>query len=1667
MSKAPHAIAPIKTREAGSELAKTRLVPAMLSNPPMTLFKYSAFSNFKQRNLDKKVRIIELFIPSMHAILFRLRVVYCYCHLLKKTAAIYRAKMKLRIIINLVALLAVLSRSVTAQIVLNEIHYDPVNKTSFEEFIELYNMGDTAVDLSEWSLRDAVEYTFPPGTTIASHGYIVVAQDPSVVYSIYGAAALGPWDGRLSNEGEDIELYDDTNSRRDRVEYKLGFPWPTAGDALGTSIELINPSFDNDLGGNWRSSIGPTPGAINSAFATNAPPQIRQVNHSPNQPVEGEPVIVTAKISDPEGVDSVSLYYQIVDPGAYIALDDSAYASNWITIPMTDDGTGGDEMAGDSIYTATLSEAIQQHRRLVRYRISSTDDVAATITVPYLDDPQPNFAYFCYNGVPAWQGAVNTNSTPVIEFGTNIMRRLPAVHLISKNTDVETATWFERYMGDLYKWSGTIVYDGEVYDHIHYRARGGVHRYDMVKNMWKFDFNRGHDFQMRDDYGKKYDTKWTKLNLGACIQQSIFGAHRGEQGMFESVGSRLFNLAGVPSFKTSFTQFRIIDDVDETETDQYEGDFWGLYLVIEQLDGNFLEEHGLPDGNLYKMDEDEYVYGDLNNLGYLGPSDKSDLYYILENYGGYDYGDTHYPYPAASDAWWEANWNLKDYYSYQTIIQAIHHYDIWNGKNYFYYRNPESGIWSVFPWDLDETWADNMYNPSWGGMNPLADRILDADAFFKSLSLYGSTNRALFRVAFRNRIREIRDLLFNPDQTGQLIDEKASLLRDVGVSPSFLDADRAMWDYNPKMDDWTYSSWVDNASTGQFYQWPYEPGVSDDFEGCIQLMKNYITARGSKLDILADDSDIPDTPTITYAGAAGYPLNGLTFQCSTFIDPQGAGSFAAMKWRAGEILDVSAPTFDPTEEPPYEIETKWESNSISNFSNSITIPPDALKVGHAYRVRVRMQDNTGRWSHWSNPVEFIATEPSTAGTMVSQLRISELMYDPPAGSDFEYIELHNLSSDDSLDLSGAAFTTGIDFNFPNGTTIAANGYLLLIGTTNESAFRAHYQLATNVVITGAYEGNLSNSGEELRIKTAPGGTDIASFEYGNSRHWPLAAAGAGHSLVPLSTTGQATGSLDYPGNWRASTYIGGSPGSADPEPPQAIFVLSEITAHTDYYNPARPDYDSNDWIELFNATASPINLSGWYLSDDPAEPGKWACPAASIPAGGYAVFNETDDFHNPITIGFGLDKAGEQVLLSYLPGTSSNRVADAIGFKGQENNRSLSRIDNYWYATELSQGVANSSPLDGLRITEIMYCPAAMGTNDNTRDEFIEIYNPTASNITMQTVDEAWRIDGGVEYTFPDNTEIPAGSILLVVGFDPSDNATSNAFATTYGLTNGVHMFGPWSANLGNRSERVALERPQVPDFVGDDYSWVVVDETVYGNQHPWPSSAAGGGNALFRLLFNHSGIDPENWWAAAPTPGTPSPSPYADQDGDGMSDYDEWICGTDAGDPDSYFRIGISDMMNCTWTSVSGRCYTVYWTDDLRVPFMPIATSLFYPMSNFIDTAHSTRPENFYRLGVELRPSPSPFADQDGDGMSDYDEWICGTNPGNPDSYFTIGITNMTNYTWTPVPGRSYSVYWTDDLRAPFVPIATGLFYPQSNFTDSVHSTNSQNFYQMEVELQ
>ncbi|MGE5294388.1 MAG: lamin tail domain-containing protein, partial [Solirubrobacterales bacterium] len=573
------------------------------------------------------------------------------------------------------------------------------------------------------------------------------------------------------------------------------------------------------------------------------------------------------------------------------------------------------------------------------------------------------------------------------------------------------------------------------------------------------------------------------------------------------------------------------------------------------------------------------------------------------------------------------------------------------------------------------------------------------------------------------------------------------------------------------------------------------------------------------------------------------------------------------------FIDVSlrglvSETDDGTDETPvvirkeprkYEINATWESEEITTFASDITIPACAVQPGKTYRVRCRMKDDTGRWSKWSNPVQFVAGEPIATGVLAG-LRITELMYNPPAADtgvdndEFEFIELKNVGSE-TLDLSGVSFTEGVAFDFAAGdvTSLGPGAFILVI--KNKQAFLSRYGASLSGLIAGEYTGKLANDGEKVSLVDAWNGT-IAEFTYGDGRGWPAAADGGGHSLVPLDSalSGEPQGSLNYPGNWRAGTWIAGSPGQDDPSP-AATVLLNEFVANA--------SETAGDWVELYNPTGSDVSLVDWFLSDDIDDLKKWALPAASVPAHGFLALNDI--------AGFGLSKDGEELFLSYLPGTAEDRIVDAVSFKAQEAGASLGRYPDgadYWFALTPTQGLPNAGPTSHVVIDELMYHPV------DPNEEYIELYNPLGQPISLRDATVAWRLNGAVNYDFSAGTSIPAGGRLVVVGFDPAvETSRLTAFLLAYRPTSAgsvVQIVGPWTGNLSNQGERVALERSLPGDNPVSPIAWAIVDEVIYGDMAPWPASPDGLGDALQRISAGpeSSGNDPTDWQAATPTPG-------------------------------------------------------------------------------------------------------------------------------------------------------------------------------------------------------
>ncbi|MEZ5302308.1 MAG: CotH kinase family protein [Verrucomicrobiales bacterium] len=88
---------------------------------------------------------------------------------------------------------------------------------------------------------------------------------------------------------------------------------------------------------------------------------------------------------------------------------------------------------------------------------------------------------------------------------------------------------------------------------------------------------------------------------------------------------------------------------------------------------------------------------------------------------------------------------------------------------------------------------------------------------------------------------------------------------------------------------------------------------------------------------------------------------------------------------------------DPITSPPVlEWNAVWESGELPAFTGEIAVPTTAVRVGSTYRARVRHLDDTGRWSQWSAPLEFVATLPDIT-PLLDALVISEIMCRPRPG----------------------------------------------------------------------------------------------------------------------------------------------------------------------------------------------------------------------------------------------------------------------------------------------------------------------------------------------------------------------------------------------------------------------------------------------------------------------------------------------------------------------------------------------------------------------------------------------------------------------------------------------------------------------------------------------
>jgi len=380
---------------------------------------------------------------------------------------------------------------------------------------------------------------------------------------------------------------------------------------------------------------------------------------------------------------------------------------------------------------------------------------------------------------------------------------------------------------------------------------------------------------------------------------------------------------------------------------------------------------------------------------------------------------------------------------------------------------------------------------------------------------------------------------------------------------------------------------------------------------------------------------------------------------------------------------------------------------------------------------------------------------------------------------------------------------------------------------DREAFEARY--GPGLPIAGQYTGSLSNSGERIELQDALGAV-IHNFQYRDD--WFDITDGAGFSLTVADPAGTPVSFWGNRSAWRPSAASGGSPGSDDSGgvPALGTVVIDELLANSAGVGP--------DWIELHNTTDQAVNIGEWFLSDDGDDLTRYRIADGTVlPPNGFLVFDENEHFGNDADPGcrkpFALSGTGETVYLHSGDPAGLTGYSEQCEFGPSEPGSTFGRYESAAIGeslvllTEPTPGGPNAGP----RVGPIVINEILYHFDGTTEIEYVELFNITDANVTLYDSDREapWR--------FTDDPQEPGIELLL-----PSDPPITlgprgylllvkdlSLFQSRFTVPASLRVLSWGTGKLNNAGETVQLSRPGDLDNEGVR-SWIVVDRIRYSN---------------------------------------------------------------------------------------------------------------------------------------------------------------------------------------------------------------------------------------------
>ena len=416
-----------------------------------------------------------------------------------------------------------------------------------------------------------------------------------------------------------------------------------------------------------------TPGKQNTAFVSNRGPDIIEVRHTPILPADSEPIVVTTRVVDNDGVNAVTLYYR------------SEGTTAFTTLPMVDNGSDGDLVSGDGIFTATIPGAPAGTMRA--FYITASDG-SATMRFPTVLGPSAD--------VP--------NRTCLVRVGDAMVTTRFATYRIWLSNDVVN-TFLSRANLSNELMDCTFVYNNsEVFYNAGIRFRGspflrsGSGRDPRDRYAYRINFNPDQKFRGLEE-----------INLD--------NTEDGNRGPLQERASYWF-------YKQMGLQFSMQEYVRPI----INGNAHKNYEDVQKIDGDYIDKWfpGDNEGYIHKIDDYFEYSADGTGFSNLDEGLKYDSSHprLKETYRwGFekrshrenDNWDHILDFAAAfntpsSSTLYESNVESVVHPEHLARVLAVRHavgdwdsYGYNRGKNNsFYYALPE-GKWYLLPWDIDFT----------------------------------------------------------------------------------------------------------------------------------------------------------------------------------------------------------------------------------------------------------------------------------------------------------------------------------------------------------------------------------------------------------------------------------------------------------------------------------------------------------------------------------------------------------------------------------------------------------------------------------------------------------------------------------------------------------------------------------------------------------------------------------------------------------------------------------------------------------------------------------------------------------------------------------------------------------------------------------------------------